>query len=160
MTRPLHRRAELLEQLALAGRASSAATVMFHTAVAARQGLNASEEKALDLLERSGPLTAGELAKRSGLAPASVTGLVDRLERKGFARRVPNPGDGRSVLVEVDRERLYATVAPLFADWVGSLLELYAGYSDEQLEVILHFLTEAARRQQEATARLTADQHP
>ena len=146
MTRPLDRRAELLDQLALAGRASSAATVMFHTAVAARQGLSASEEKALDLLERS------------GLAPASVTGLVDRLERKGFARRVPNPGDGRSVLVEVDSERVYATVAPLFADWVGSLYELYAGYTDEQLEVILHFLTEAARRQQEATARLTADQ--
>ena len=155
MTRPLDRRAELLEQLALAGRASSVATVMFHTAVAARQGLSATEEKALDLLERSGPLTAGELARRAGLAPASVTGLVDRLERKGFARRVPNPGDGRSVLVEVDSERVYATVAPLFADWVGSLYELYAGYTDEQLEVILHFLTEAARRQQEATARLT-----
>src|ERR687898_2921544 len=65
------RRAELLEQLALAGRASSVATVMFHTAVAARQGLNASEEKALDLLERSGPLTAGELARQTGLAPRS-----------------------------------------------------------------------------------------
>ena len=153
-------RAELLERLALAGRASSVATVMFHTAVAARQGLSATEEKALDLLERFGPLTAGELAKRSGLAPASVTGLVDRLEAKGFARRTVNPEDRRSVLVEVDTERVYAAVAPLFADWVGSLYELYAGYTDEQLEVILHFLTEAARRQQEATARLTAGQHP
>jgi DNA-binding MarR family transcriptional regulator len=129
--------------------------VMFHTAVAARQGLSASEEKALDLLERSGPLTAGELARQSGLAPASVTALINRLEAKGFARRVQNPSDRRSVLVEVDPERLYATVAPLFADWVGSLQELYAGYTDEQLEVILHFLNEAARRQREATARLT-----
>jgi DNA-binding MarR family transcriptional regulator len=155
MTSPNHRRAELLEQLALAGRASSAATVMFHTAVAARQGLSASEEKALDLLERSGPLTAGELARQSGLAPASVTALINRLEAKGFARRVQHPSDRRSVLVEVDHERVYATVAPLFADWVGSLQELYAGYTDEQLEVILHFLNEAARRQREATARLT-----
>ena len=155
MTRPDDRRAELLEQLALAGRASSAATVMFHTAVAARQGLSASEEKALDLLHRSGPLTAGELARQSGLAPASVTALINRLEAKGFARRVQNPSDRRSVLVEVDAERVYATVAPLFADWVGSLRELYTGYTDEQLEVILHFLNEAARRQREATARLT-----
>jgi DNA-binding MarR family transcriptional regulator len=155
MTRPNDRRAELLEQLALAGRASSAATVMFHTAVAARQGLSASEEKALDLLERSGPLTAGELARQSGLAPASVTALINRLETKGFARRVQNPSDRRSVLVEVNAERVWATVAPLFADWVGSLQELYAGYTDEQLEVILHFLNEAARRQREATARLT-----
>jgi DNA-binding MarR family transcriptional regulator len=155
MASPNDRRAELLEQLALAGRASSAATVMFHTAVAARQGLSASEEKALDLLERSGPLTAGELARQSGLAPASVTALINRLEAKGFARRVQNPSDRRSVLVEVNAERVWATVAPLFADWVGSLQELYAGYTDEQLEVILHFLNEAARRQREATARLT-----
>ena len=63
---PSGRRAELLEQLALAGRASSVATVMFHTAVAARQGLNATEEKALDLLERSGPLTAGSWPARPG----------------------------------------------------------------------------------------------
>ena len=152
------RRAELLEQLETAGRASSVATVMFHTAVAARQGLSASEEKALDLLERSGPLTAGELARQSGLAPASVTGLINRLEQKGFARRIQNPSDRRSILVEVDVERMYARVAPLFANWVRSLEELYAGYSDEQLEVILHFLTEAARRQQEATTRLTGDE--
>jgi DNA-binding MarR family transcriptional regulator len=148
-------RAELVERLHAAGRAQSAATVMFHTAVAARQGLSATEEKALDLLERFGPLTAGELSQRSGLAPASVTGLVDRLERKGFARRIPNPGDRRSVLVEIDRERVFASIAPLFADWVRSLEELYAGYSDEQLELILHFLTEVARRQRQATANLT-----
>ncbi|HET6812919.1 MAG TPA: MarR family transcriptional regulator [Actinomycetota bacterium] len=155
---PTGRRAELLEQLAMAGRASSVATVMFHTAVAAKQGLSASEEKALDLLERSGPLTAGELARQSGLAPASVTGLINRLEQKGFARRIQNPSDRRSILVEVDVERMYARVAPLFANWARSLEELYAGYSDEQLEVILHFLTEAARRQQEATTRLTGDE--
>jgi DNA-binding MarR family transcriptional regulator len=148
------RRAELLRRLELAGREQSAATVMFHTALAARRGLSATEEKALDLLERFGPLTAGELAKRSGLAPASVTGLVNRLERKGFARRVPHPSDRRSVLVEIDPAAV-AAIAPLFSDWVASLHELLAGYSDEQLELILHFLSEAARRQQEATARLT-----
>ena len=155
---PTGRRAELLEQLAMAGRASSVATVMFHTAVAAKQGLSASEEKALDLLERSGPLTAGELARQSGLAPASVTGLINRLEQKSFARRIQHPSDRRSILVEADVERMYARVAPLFAEWARSLQELYAGYSDEQLEVILHFLTEAARRQQEATTRLTGDE--
>jgi hypothetical protein len=38
---------------------------------------------------------------------------------------------------------------------VRSLEELYAGYTDEQLELILHFLTEVARRQRQATADLT-----
>jgi DNA-binding MarR family transcriptional regulator len=154
------RRAGLLERLMVAGRAQSAATVMFHTAVAARQGLGASEEKALDLLERFGPLTAGELAGHAGLAPPSVTGLVNRLEAKGFVRRVPNPDDRRSVLIEIDRERVMASIAPLFVDWVYSLEDLYAGYSDDELETILHFLTEAARRQQEATHGLTGDRPP
>jgi DNA-binding MarR family transcriptional regulator len=155
MASPRGRRAELLRELEAAGRAQSAATVMFHSALAARRGLSATEEKALDLLDRFGPLSAGELARRAGLAPASVTGLVDRLERKGFARRVPHPSDGRSVLVEVDRERAMASLGPLFADWVRSLDELWAGYSDEELELILRFLNEAARRQQQATANLT-----
>jgi hypothetical protein len=61
------------------------------------------------------------------------------------------------VLVEIDRERVYAALAPLFADWVGSLEELYAGCIDEQLELILHFLTEVARRQRQATVRLQGD---
>jgi DNA-binding MarR family transcriptional regulator len=155
MASPRGRRAELLRELEAAGRAQSAATVMFHSTLAAKRGLSATEEKALDLLDRFGPLTAGELAKRAGLAPASVTGLVDRLERKGFARRVPHPRDGRSVLVEVDRDRVMASLGPLFADWFRSLDELWAGYSDEQLKLILHFLNEAARRQQQATANLT-----
>jgi DNA-binding MarR family transcriptional regulator len=99
------RRAELLRELEAAGRAQSAATVMYHSALAARRGLSATEEKAIDLLDRFGPLTAGELARHAGLAPASVTGLVDRLERKGFARRLPHPRDGRSILVEVDRQQ-------------------------------------------------------
>ncbi len=140
--------------MSVAGRELGAAAVMFHTAIADRQGLSTTEEKALDLLGRYGPLTAGELAERSGLAPASVTGLVTRLERKGFVRRVPHPQDGRRVLIEANRDR-QAEYEPLFTDFVRSTEELYAKYSDEQLETIRDFLTEAARRQRDATARLT-----
>src|SRR5215510_1274925 len=88
-------RRQLLDALFIAGREISAAAVMFHTALAARQGLSATEEKALDLLDRHGPLTGRQLAERSGLAPASVSNLADRLEAKGFARRTPNPADGQ-----------------------------------------------------------------
>jgi DNA-binding MarR family transcriptional regulator len=148
-------RAELLERLFTAGREISAAAVMFHTAIAAHQGLSPTEEKSLDLLDRYGPLTARELSKRSGLAPASVTGLVDRLERKGFVRRVRHPRDGRSVLIETVDTRL-ADLGPLFADWTRSLHELSAKYSDDQLATIIDFLTEAADRQRAATEKLTS----
>ncbi len=139
----------------MAGREQSTAAVMFHTAMAAKQGLGPSEGKALDLLDRFGPLTAGELGERAGLAPASITGLVDRLEDKGFARRIKDPADGRRVLVELDRAPLLAH-AHLFDDLVREMQELAAEFTDDELEVVLRFLDGATRRQQAATARLSA----
>jgi DNA-binding MarR family transcriptional regulator len=153
-TAPKAPRRQLLDALFTAGRELSASAVMFHTALAARQGLSATEEKALDLLDRHGPLTARQLAARSGLAPASVTNLVDRLTAKGYARRARNPADGRSVLIEATPGRL-AELGPLFADWVRELEELSNKYTDAELAVITDFLTESARRQKDATARLT-----
>src|SRR5215471_14170932 len=148
-------RRQLLDALFIAGREISAAAVMFHTALAARQGLSATEEKALDLLDRHGPLTGRRLAELSGLAPASVSNLADRLEAKGFARRTPNPADGRSVLIEATPDRV-AGLGPLFTDWVGELEDLSGRYTDDELRAITDFLTESARRQKNATARLTA----
>lgn len=129
---------------------------MFHAAVAAQQDLSASEERALDLLERGGPLTAGELAEQSGLAPASVTGLVDRLQRKGFARRIPHPHDQRRVLIEIDPGRA-AQVRPLLANFVQSMEELHDKYTDSELETIAGYLTDAASRQREAAGELSGE---
>jgi DNA-binding MarR family transcriptional regulator len=128
---------------------------MFHTALAEQVGLSSTEEKALDLLDREGPLTPGALAVRTGLAAPSITGLVNRLERKGFARRRTNPNDRRSFLVEARADRL-SSIAPLFRSFTASLEALYAGYRKDQLETILQFLRESARIQSAATARLTA----
>ncbi|MFB9391728.1 MarR family winged helix-turn-helix transcriptional regulator [Streptomyces coeruleoprunus] len=147
-------REELLAGLAEAGRAHSNAAVMYHAAISARVGLTAVEEKTLDLLQRSGPLSAGELRELTGLAPASVTGLVDRLERKGFARRVKDPGDGRRVNVEV-APGVEDRFTPLFAAFADRLAGLYADYSDAELSVILDFLHRSARIQREATHALT-----
>ncbi|MBN6050394.1 MarR family transcriptional regulator [Nonomuraea sp. RK-328] len=146
-------RDELVGRMLAAGRELGNAAVMFHTALAEHQGLTATEEKTLDLLERLGPLTARQLSERSGLAPPSVTGLIDRLERKGFARRVRNPEDKRSVLVEAVPDRL-AALAPLFDDYVASLMDLVVRYDERELAAIVDFLGEAADRQRQATRRL------
>jgi DNA-binding MarR family transcriptional regulator len=148
-------RKAIVEQLDMAGRILSTAAIVFHTTMAAKQGLSPIEEKALDFLQRIGPHTAGELGERLGLAPASVTGLIDRLEKKGFAKRVSDESDKRRVRVEVDMRGL-AKYAPLFADFVKHLHVMYEGYSTDELKVVLRFLTEAARVQSEAEERLRA----
>lgn len=149
-------RAARLEALKEAGRRQSAATVMFHATVAELAGVGLTEEKALDILQRRGPITAGELAKESGLAPASVTGLVDRLERKGLVHRSPDPADRRRVLISTDDERLRALMTPLFAAWTADLDDLFASYGPDEQAVVLDFLERVAEAQRRATDRLRA----
>lgn len=146
-------RDELVQQVLQAGRQLSTAAVMFHTALSALRGLSATESKTLELLDRLGPMTPRDLAAESGLAPPSVTGLLDRLERKGFVRRQRHPQDGRRLLVDLVHKRV-AEGQNMFDGLVMSLVELCNNYDDEQLEAIVSFLFEAARRQQQATAEL------
>jgi DNA-binding MarR family transcriptional regulator len=153
-------RRKRIEDLHLAGRELSTVTVLFHTAVAERRGLSTTEEKALDVLLRLGPLTHQELTEHTGLAAASVTNLIDRLERKGFARRGPHPDDKRRVLVTADAEFAFKQMAPLFAGLMAELEDLYAGYSDEELELIAGFVHQAAARQQLALERLPDGEGP
>ncbi|MGH7528315.1 MAG: MarR family winged helix-turn-helix transcriptional regulator [Gemmatimonadales bacterium] len=148
------RREALLEQLAMAGRDLSDAAVMFHTAVAERLGLGASDWKTVGLLQRQGPLTAGELSAQSGLAPASVTGILDRLEAGGWVRRRRDPADGRRVVVELDQAAMAGRMVDFFGGLMRRLADLYARYDDEELELLLEFMSEVARRQKEATVEL------
>ncbi|MCC5478140.1 MarR family winged helix-turn-helix transcriptional regulator [Streptomyces sp. NPDC059680] len=147
-------RSETLQQLMDVGRVHSGVTVMFHSAVAAKQGLNATEEKTLDLLQRHGPLTAKDLAELTGLAPASVTGLLDRLEAKDFVRRVKHPTDKRRVLVELNEEKL-AELAGFFEDWARDIVEACEEFSTDELRTVIRFLSVMSERQRAAAARLT-----
>jgi len=147
-------RARTLERLMTVGRQHSAVTVMFHSAIAAKQGLSATEEKTLDFLERRGPLTAKDLAELTGLAPASVTGLIDRMENKGFVRRVKHPTDKRRVLVELNREKI-GELAAFFEEWARDIAEACQEFSTEELESVIRFLTVMSDRQREAAARLS-----
>jgi DNA-binding MarR family transcriptional regulator len=147
------------QDVLVAGRVLSNAAVMFHTALAGKQGLSATDEKAIDLLDRHGPLTAGELGEKSALAPASITGLIDRLEKRGLVKRVPDASDGRKVRVEIRHESI-AAFAPLFADLVEQMERLCGKYSVDDLETIAKFMNEAARTQHECSARLSAAETP
>ena len=150
-------REALVEDMHLAGREISTAAVNFHAFVAARRGLAPTDTKAVDLLLREGPLTHRELGRRTGLAPASVTGLIDRLERKGLVRRDSHPEDGRRILIVADPEAAFREMAPLFGAWVAELEALYGEYSDPDLRVIADFMHKAAARQSALTTELAEE---
>lgn len=144
----------LVRQVMGAVRELGAAAVVFQAALADSRGLSLVEARTLDMLARSGPLTAGELSTRSRLAPASVTGLVDRLVRKGVVRRGPHPRDGRRVLIETVTNGFDVLEPSPYRDFTLMLSDLCAEYTNEQLAAVASFATAAARRSAEAAARL------
>src|SRR5437879_13700761 len=66
-------------------------------------GLSPARLSALSVVVFRGPLPLGELAAAEGVRPATMTGIVNGLERDGLARRRPHGADGRSVLIEIGR---------------------------------------------------------
>ncbi len=63
--------------------------------------LSLSQLSALHLIERAGPLAIGELAEAEGAAAATMTRIVDALERDGYVRRRGSTTDRRSVMLSV-----------------------------------------------------------
>lgn len=150
MSTPESERTRLLAALSLAGRKHSDAAVMYHSALAEQVGLGPSEWKTLSLLEREGPLTAGDLSDRSGLAPASVTGIIDRLENAGWVHRTRDPRDRRRVIVTLDAEATAEKYGFMFAGLARRLEEIYRDYSEEQIELITQVFERVARALREA----------
>ena len=136
-------RQELIEAAMRAGRESSTASVLLHSVIAAQVGLGATDQKTLDVLLRLGPLTAGEIGTHTNLTSASVTSLVDRLEKRGFVRRERDAHDRRRVVVHANRERL-VDFWPYFEPYLKRLSGLLESYSDAELLVIIDFLSRIA----------------
>lgn len=146
-------REEALAALNWESRRSAAYFGVLNRAVAARLGLNATDVDVLGLLSVTGTITPGRLAAIAGLGTGTMTLAIDRLEKAGFARRVPDPKDRRSVLIELlpDRQEeageLYATVRQ------GGE-QIYAGYDDRDLALIADLLRRSNDMLRDAAAEL------
>jgi DNA-binding MarR family transcriptional regulator len=134
---------------------SSQLSVLNHH-VGARLELRDVDLGCLELLARHGPLSPGALARHAGLHPATMTGIVDRLERAGWVARDRDPADRRAVLIRPLRER-GAELFRLYAGMNTAMDQLCAGYSDEELTLLADFLRRTTSAGQAATEALSSD---
>ncbi|WP_067667397.1 MarR family winged helix-turn-helix transcriptional regulator [Nocardia miyunensis] len=125
------------DEQTLLGRDFAAAMVNFHEATGKLLGLSASERKCMDTLSVLGPVSAGVIAERTGLTTGAVTGLVDRLEKAGYACRTRDPGDRRKVLVElIPNSRVDALLAAVFVPFGQDMVGLTDRYSPQEWAAI------------------------
>jgi DNA-binding MarR family transcriptional regulator len=93
----------------------------------------------LELLNRHGPLSPSALARRAGLHPATMTGILDRLERGRWIDRDRDPADRRAVVIRAVRGRT-AEVFRLYEGMNASMDQIFAGYADAELELLADFV--------------------
>lgn len=131
---------EVLVQLRIQG----ADNDRFDNVVADRLGINHTDLTCVELVHRCGQLTAGQLATAAGLTSGGLTTVIDRLEAHGLLRRDRDPADRRRVVLR-PTEQGRARVAPHFQGLVAASTEALAGYSDDELTLILDFLGKIRR---------------
>lgn len=119
-------------------------------------GLNRTDVRALvaimDAARAGRPMTAGALGAAVELSSASVTALVDRLERVGHVERVRDEHDRRRVVLEMTPSAM-AAGGEFFGGLQRDLVAAMSSYSDEELAVVRRFLgdmTEVIVRHQRA----------
>ena len=132
-------REQLFQQLIEETRGSQRATDLVDEAACQLMGINRTDGRCLDILEQRGRMTAGELAAEARLTTGAITAVIDRLERAGYAHRVPDSADRRRVLVEPTPKAFEVSeelMGPLGeAGWPKA-----SSYSDQELELIVDFV--------------------
>lgn len=111
----------------------------------------------LDLINRYGPLSPSAVARRAGMHPATMTGILDRLERGGWITRERDPVDRRAVVVRARRDR-NAELFRLLAGMDSLMNEICADYTDAELELLADFLQRTTNAGRHATDELASDQ--
>jgi DNA-binding MarR family transcriptional regulator len=132
-------RARLATEFGAAVRKTGSLMQLVGQAAADRIGINATDLNCLNILSFSQQMTAGELARATGLTTASITGVIDRLEEAGYVRRERDSRDRRRVVVHLMLDKALHDVAPVFLPMVREWQQMAARYSDDELRLIVEF---------------------
>ncbi len=146
-------REELFHNLMNKLRYQSTSTIFMHQAIAEKLRLNPTDHKCMEILNRYGTMTAGELAEYSNLTTGAITGVIDRLEKAGFARRVRDLNDRRRLIIELVPESLNV-IEQVFHSIGQETFSLFDRYTDQELNVILDFVTRSTTMATEWTKKM------
>lgn len=153
---PMRERRRVTNDIRESLRALSIQLSLLNHQVGAHVGLKDVDLDCLDLINRCGPLSPTALSRQTGLHPATMTGVLDRLQRAGWIvrERDPDATDRRAVTVRALRDRNTELLA-LYAGMNSSVDDICAGYTPAELEVLADFLRRSTEAGRSATEELT-----
>lgn len=131
-------RQDLVAELGTAMQAYQRSNAEFDDEVGRLLDVNPTDMRCLDWLI-SGRMSAGQLSRATGLSSAATTSMIDRLERKGFVRRVRETDDRRQVLVEMTGDGS-ARVWRLYGPLVEEGATLFERFTRAELETLLDLM--------------------
>ena len=147
---------EAIARLTTILRRMGAASALHSQAVAKRAGLASIDLECLDMILLAGPVTAGQIMEHTKLTSGAVTGLIDRLARKGYVERAADPQDRRKVLVRIVPEAI-RPLMDLFAPMAERSAALMGQHSAEELELIAGFIEKGIAIALERVSELDED---
>lgn len=127
------------ERLTEALRANQAASDLFDETLSQFLGINRTDGRCMDIIDRYGRVTAGQLATESGLTTGAVTVVIDRLENAGYVQRFRDPDDRRKVWIETT-DATKAIIARIFGHYGQLGPQVLAGFTADQVAAIVRFL--------------------
>ncbi len=148
------RRRRATAQLKEALRALSGQLSLLDRQVSARAELKDVDLDCLDVIGRHGPISPSALARQAGLHPATLTGILDRLERAGWIARERDTADRRAVLIKALPDRS-GELFGLYSGMNRAMDEICAGYTETELHLVTGFLRQVTGAGGEATAALS-----
>jgi DNA-binding MarR family transcriptional regulator len=147
-------RAGRLAELQTESRRYLASYVLFNQAVADRLGTHPTDLQCLNLITiEGGPFTTGQIAELTGLTSGSASRLVDRLVKAGYVTRQRDAEDRRRVLVRPVAEAV-ARVGALWNELSEGWAEVFAGYTDAELDLLLRHMRRTTQLSRAQVQRL------
>lgn len=145
---------QLLKRVRKMSQAYAYSSLQMHEAIARKAGLPGTDHKYMGFLLERGRMTAGELATLTGLTTGAVTGLIDRLEKKKFVKRVFAEDDRRKVFIEPNTKRIMTVLAPLYKEFRSQSEKLLSSFSSKDIRVLETYFSKAIEIMNDTTKHI------
>lgn len=155
MSRKNEVRSKLIQSLNSQSREMSTRTVLFHHWISERLKLNTIDHKCLDIIVRAeAPINGVQLAKLTGLSSGAVTGVIDRLEKRGYVIRDRDIKDRRLVFIRPVEQKIEEDISPIFSAVQETFVKFYSSFTDDELRLILNYTTRCTQVMMTLTDRM------